>query len=156
MAERRINSISNSYLYVACYVFEDGLSRRMVKIVNTLYCPSGKLIHMNKPPYYITDPWHFLDENGNLPYDLPGPAKKLSLFLGQIIRECSAQPAGTTYVTSLKCRRRPARKPCPGKILTWRNSENDSIKWECSQCGTGGEIHNWRRCPWDTSGKELN
>ena len=107
---------------------------------------------MNKPPYYITDPWHFLDENGNVPDDIPGPARKLSLFLGQIIEECSAQPAGETLETSLKCRRRPGRKPCPGEILSWRKNETDSIKWECTQCGTGGEIHNWRGCPWDKSG----
>ena len=110
---------------------------------------------MNKPPYYVTDPWHFLDEKGNLHDDLPGPARKLILFLGQIIEEISALPPGTTFVTSLKCRRRPKRRPCPGEILSWRNNENDSIKWECTQCGTGGEIHNWRGCPWDQSEGEL-
>ena len=110
---------------------------------------------MNKPPHYVTNPWHFLDENGNVPDNIPSPARKLSLFLGQIIEECSAEAAGETIETSLKCRRRPGKKPCPGKILSWRNSETDSIKWECDQCGTGGEIHNWRGCRWDRSGEEL-
>ena len=110
---------------------------------------------MNKPPHYVTDPWHFLDENGNVPDDIPSPARKLSLFLGQIIEECSAEVPGATIETSLKCRRRPRKQPCPGKILSWRINETDSIKWECSQCGTGGEIHNWRGCRWDKSGGEL-
>jgi hypothetical protein len=110
---------------------------------------------MNKPPYYITDPWHFLDETGNVPDDLPGPARKLMLFFGQIINEMRTLPAGTTFLTSLKCRRRPGRKPCPGEILSWRKKETDSIKWECSQCGVGGEIHNWRGSPWDSSRGEL-
>lgn len=95
------------------------------------------------PPYYVTDPWHFLDETGNLPDDLPGPARKLILFLAQIIEEISLLPAGKIFITSLKCRRRPGRKPCPGQIDSWKNDENDSIKWECNHCGTGGEIHNW-------------
>ena len=60
---------------------------------------------MNKPPYYVTDPWHFLDENGDLPDNLPGPARKFILFLGGIIEEISALSPGTTFVTSLKCRR---------------------------------------------------
>jgi hypothetical protein len=119
------------------------------------YTLTEKRETMKQPPYYVTDPWHFLDDTGNLPDDLPGPARKLSLFLSQIIEECSAQPAGETIETSLKCRRRPGRKPCPGKILSWRNNENDSIKWMCTQCGTGGEIHNWRGCPWDKSEGEL-
>jgi len=96
-----------------------------------------------------------LDENGKLPDDLPGPARRLTIFLGQIISEISSVPAGKTFVTSLKCRRRPGRKPCPGEILSWRNKETDSIKWECSQCGVGGEIHNWRGSPWDSSRGEL-
>lgn len=110
---------------------------------------------MKQPLHYVTDPWHFLDDTRNLPDDLPNPARRLILFLGQIIEEMSALPAGTTFVTSLKCRRRPGRKPCPGEILSWRNNQNDSIKWMCTQCGTGGEVHNWRGCPWDKSGGEL-
>lgn len=106
---------------------------------------------MKAPPYYVTDPWHFLDDTGNLPKNLPGPARKLTPFLGQIIEEMSDAPVGETFITSLKCRRRPKRKPCPGQIMVWKNNENDLIHWECNHCGTGGEIHNWRGCQWDKS-----
>ena len=106
---------------------------------------------MKKPPYYVTDPWHFLDERGEVPNDLPRPAQKLILFLGQMIEEVSSLTAGRTFLTSLKCWRRPKRKPCRGEILSWRDDENDSIHWQCSRCRMGGEIRNWRGSPWDRS-----
>ena len=49
---------------------------------------------MNKPTYYVTDIRDFLDTEGLLPEDLPGPARKLTLFLGRIIEECSPVPPG--------------------------------------------------------------
>ena len=72
---------------------------------------------MKKPPYYVTDARHFLDENGLIPDNIPGPAKKLILFLGQIMEEASLKPPAENIETTLKCRRKPGRKPCPGKIL---------------------------------------
>jgi hypothetical protein len=106
---------------------------------------------MKKPSYYVTDPWHFLDENGELPDDLPGPARRLTIFLAPIISEMRGLPAERAFLTSLKYQQRPVRRPHLGKILSWRNNENDSINWECSHCGAGGEIHNWKRSPWDGS-----
>ncbi len=41
---------------------------------------------------WITDLRHFLDESGELPEDLPGPALKLALFQGSIV---SWMTAGT-------------------------------------------------------------
>ena len=106
---------------------------------------------MKKPPYYVTDPRHFLDENGLIPDKLPGSARKLISFLGQIIEESSLRPPGETIETSLKCIRRPGRKPCPGKIIAQRESHDSSILWKCASCSTGGEIHNWKGTQWDNS-----
>ncbi len=58
-------------------------------------------LRYDKPPHYVTDPSDFLDENGNVPDDLPGPARKLTLFLGQIIEEMSALPPQKTFLISL-------------------------------------------------------
>jgi len=103
------------------------------------------------PPYYVTDPWHFLDEHGLIPDKLPGPARRLILFLGRIIEEASLKPPGEAVETSPKCFRRPGRKPCPGKILAHRERQEGSILWKCTHCNVGGEIHNWVRSPWDNS-----
>ena len=106
---------------------------------------------MKKTPYYVTDARHFLDEKGLVPDDIPGPAKRLFLFLGQIVEEASSKPAAEDIETNLKCRRRPSRKPCPGKILAIRKTEDSPILWICTYCGTGGEIHKWKGTQWDNS-----
>ena len=106
---------------------------------------------MKKPPYYVTDPRHFLDDGGLIPENIPTPARKLALFLGQIIEETSLKPPGVIVEIGVKCMRRPGRKPCVGKILAQRNGEESPILWECTQCKAGGQIHNWKGTQWDNS-----
>jgi hypothetical protein len=106
---------------------------------------------MKKPPYYFTDARHFLDENGLVPDNIPALAKKLISFLGQIMEEASLNPPGEDIETSLKCRRRPSRKPCPGKILAMRETDEGPILWKCDHRGTGGENSKWRGTQWDNS-----
>ena len=72
---------------------------------------------MKKPPYYVIDTRHFLDENGLVPDNIPVPAKKVISFLGRIMEEASLDPPGEYIEISVKCRRKPGKKPCPGKIL---------------------------------------
>ena len=106
---------------------------------------------MKKPPYHVIDARHFLDENGLIPDNIPVPAKKLIFFLGQIMEQASMMPPGEDIETSLRCRRRPSKKLCLGKILAIRKTDESPILWLCTYCGTGGEIHNWRGTSWDNS-----
>ena len=106
---------------------------------------------MKKPPYYVTDPRHFLNENGLVPDNLPGPAKKFILFLGRIIEEASLKNPKETVEIAVKCMRRPGRKPCTGKIMAQRESLESPILWKCTSCSAGGEIHNWKGTQWDNS-----
>ena len=112
---------------------------------------SKGLYPVKKPPYYVTDARHFLDQNGLVPDNIPLPAKKFISFLGQIMEEASLKPPGEYIEISVKCRRRPGRKPCPGKILATRETDESPILWECTHCGTGGEINKWRGTQWDNS-----
>jgi len=112
---------------------------------------TGGSYPMKKPPYYVTDARHFLDERGLTPDNIPGPAKKFSLFLGQIMEEASLKPPGDNIETSVKCRQKPGRKPCPGKILAHRETKESPILWKCTHCGAGGEIHKWQGTQWDNS-----
>jgi hypothetical protein len=106
---------------------------------------------MKKPPFYVTDPRHFLDENGLVPDNLPTAARKLIAFLGQVIEEASTWSNGGVIETTLKCMRRPGRKPCPGKIVAEREGPESPILWKCTSCGTGGQLHNWKGTQWDNS-----
>jgi hypothetical protein len=106
---------------------------------------------MKKPPYYVIDARHCLDENGLVPDNIPAPAKQFISFLGQIMEEASLNPPGEDIETSLKCRRRPSTKPCPGKILAIRGTDENPILWKCTYCGTGGQISKWRGTQWDNS-----
>jgi hypothetical protein len=93
----------------------------------------------NNPPFYVTDPWHFLDEHGMIPRNLPAPAKKLIAFLGRIIEETSLKPPGESVKIGLKCFRRPGRKACPGEIWAHRERRESSILWKCTGCSAGGQ-----------------
>jgi hypothetical protein len=106
---------------------------------------------MKKPPYYVTDARHFLDDRGLTPDNLLGPARKMIQFLGQIIEEASLNPPGLSLEASLKCMRRPGRKPCPGKILATRETKEGPILWKCTSFNTGGEISHWKGTQWDNS-----
>jgi hypothetical protein len=107
---------------------------------------------MNKPTYYVTNIRDFLDTEDLLPEELPGPARRLTLSLGRIIEECSPLSSGKEIEMDLKCRRRPGRKPCPGKIKGMKEKHTDAILWRCSHCDAGGEIYNWRGSLWDRQG----
>ena len=68
------------------------------------------------PGVMVTDLRHFLD----LPPDTPGPARRLSEHLGNIVRAATAGDAGAAWETALPCRGRPANRACPGRMIVVR------------------------------------
>lgn len=88
---------------------------------------------------FVSDLRHFLD----LPDDAPGPARKLAGHLGSIVRAATSAPAGTSWVSALPCRRRPERRPCPGRIALRRLDVPARIEWRCTICGDDGVISGW-------------
>jgi hypothetical protein len=72
-------------------------------------------------------------------------------FLGEIVAAGSMLDVGDFQLSSLACRRRPARRPCGGQIRLGREPVTDAIRWQCTSCGDGGLITNWRRTRWDLS-----
>ncbi len=106
---------------------------------------------MKKPPYYVIDARHYLDEKGLIPENIPSSARKFILFLGQIMEEASLKPPAENVETSVKCREKPDRKPCPGIITALRENNEGPILWKCSHCGAAGQIHKWQGTQWDNS-----
>lgn len=87
----------------------------------------------------VADLQHFLD----LGPDTPGPARKLAEHLAGIVAAASAGDAHTPWETALPCRRRPANRRCPGRIMVVCPDPDQPIGWRCSHCGDDGTISNW-------------
>jgi hypothetical protein len=102
-------------------------------------------------PVLVADLQHFLD----LPDEVPGPARSLAEQLTDVVRAATAADAGSAWTSALTCRRRPARRPCPGRIIVRRPHTPDQIQWQCSVCGDEGVISNWADSPYDLRSRVL-
>jgi len=96
---------------------------------------------------YITDLTHFLDENGLPPVDAPRQLLKVLAFLGNIVKAGSSHPVGTQFSSAVPCRRRL----CSRLSLTIVNGRDDTIRWECPDCGENGYISKWQGTDYDLS-----
>lgn len=93
----------------------------------------------------VTDLHHLLD----LPPDTPGPTRRLAEHLGNIVRAATSGDAGTAWESALPCRRRPANRACPGRMIVLRTESGAPIRWRCSVCDDTGVISNWEDSPFD-------
>ncbi|HSS56030.1 MAG TPA: hypothetical protein VLK79_15395 [Gaiellales bacterium] len=101
---------------------------------------------------FVADLHHFLD----LPPDTPGPARRLAEHLGNIVRAASAGDAGPAWESALPCRRRPANRRCPGRMIVARTEPEGPIRWQCSVCDDDGVISNWADSPFDLRRRGLS
>jgi hypothetical protein len=91
---------------------------------------------------------HYLDAEGRLA-DMTAPARNLVNHLGAIVSALTSQPPGELRQTSVRCRRRPGRRPCAGRIWAMIEVGSGQISWECPACGDNGVLHQWEGTPWD-------
>ncbi len=101
------------------------------------------------PDNLIADIRHFLDGEGQVP-DLPGPAQRLLDYMGAIVAQATGSQASPAGV-SVRCRRRPGRRPCPGVIDCAIDRRREAIAWACPVCGDRGVITGWEGTRWDGS-----
>jgi hypothetical protein len=76
-------------------------------------------------------------------------AWKLAVHLRGIIRAASAIRTGYTLESALPCRRRPARRTCPGWMRISRHDIPPNVYWGCSNCQDSGVIQGWQNSPYD-------
>ncbi|MFC2165403.1 hypothetical protein ACFLT2_10470 [Acidobacteriota bacterium] len=98
---------------------------------------------------WYTKVGHFLSEDGALPADLPGPARKLAEFICSLVQSVTSHAFEALVPTGVCCRRRPKRKPCTGEVFAFLNEETDAIQWNCFTCGDNGFIYDWENTKWD-------
>ncbi len=97
---------------------------------------------------WVTDLTHFLTEDGAIG-PKSGPARKLAEYLTKIVVDATTEPWEEPRSTSVRCRRRPRRKPCAGVIGTDMDPDTDAIMWWCPVCGDNGTISRWQGSRWD-------
>jgi len=97
-----------------------------------------------------TDLTHFLDETGQLA-PMPRPARRRAEYFTAIVLMASYPEIVIPPQYQVRCRRRPARRPCPGTIEADTDFETDEIIWCCPVCGDHGYIRNWKETMWDLS-----
>jgi len=90
----------------------------------------------------------FLTEEGEIG-PKSGPARKLAEYFTKIVVDATTEPWEEPTNTSVRCRRRPRRKPCAGVIGTDIDPDSDAIVWWCPVCGDKGTISNWQGSRWD-------
>jgi hypothetical protein len=99
----------------------------------------------------VTDLSHF----AGLPEDTPGPARRLAEHLSNIVRAATAGDTGTAWESALPCRRRPANRRCPGRMIVLRTEAGAPIRWQCSVCDDEGVISNWEDSAFDLRPRQL-
>lgn len=104
------------------------------------------------PDVWVTDLTHFLDEQG-LIAPRQGRARRLAEHLTSIVAMTSAEPETPDDGSpgSIRCRRRPRRKPCPG-FVDADYGPSLEIVWWCKHCGDRGVITEWSGSFWDIGG----
>ena len=99
---------------------------------------------------WITDMQHFVGVD-DPELDVPARARKMGQYLGRIVSAATSCNLEQPLESVISCRRRPGNRSCPGHIRLVRNLD-DTIEWQCSDCGENGMIHGWQGTPWDLSG----
>ena len=90
---------------------------------------------------------------------LQATAKKISYQLKRAItkdpilavRRSAAQASNYEAPTTLRCRRRPKRKPCRGSLTIFFDVDTFDVLWFCPVCDDQGRISGWEGTFWDNS-----
>jgi len=98
---------------------------------------------------YVTDMRHYLDRNGAVPDDIPGPALNIGLFLGPIVAWVTTHETRPKVRTNVPCRSRPGRRRCTGIMYAGFHSDGSTIVWQCPVCHDNGFIRGWEGTVWD-------
>jgi len=97
---------------------------------------------------FITNITHLLDDQGDIPNDMPQKARELASFLTFIIEAATDFESEDGFETGVRCN----QKGCQGMIQSWLLlEENHEIYWHCPECGNEGIISEWEGSKWDSS-----
>jgi hypothetical protein len=95
---------------------------------------------------WIVDLRQFLTSAGTLA-PLPSRARILAQHWTRIV----AQGSTFDQAPTLRCRRRPRRRPCVGILEIALDEDLEGMLWGCPICGDNGVIRGWQGTFWDLS-----
>lgn len=93
---------------------------------------------------YISNMTHFLDEQGNIPKQMPKEARELASFFALIIDTTTKILPRRLKATEIRC----FEKGCQGTVRVEILPSND-IYWMCSRCDNEGKINQWQETKWN-------
>lgn len=98
-----------------------------------------------------TDIRHYLDDQGDIHPSVSRSSMIIAGYFGRIIGAATRQATFGPFCSGVKCRRRPHRMPCSGRIeIIYVDHLGDgSIFWRCPVCGDKGRIFGWIGSCWD-------
>lgn len=96
---------------------------------------------------WISNLEHYLDSDGEL-VERHRKAFLFGKFLASIVQARTGMCDWGDSNIDIKCRRRPGRKPCPGKLEALFDP-NFIIIWRCPVCDDRGVIDGWHGTKWD-------
>jgi hypothetical protein len=96
--------------------------------------------------YWSVNLRDFLAENGTI-----GALSPLGLRLAKYWTEIVAQASNYDEPTSIRCRRRPRRRPCGGLLTLYFDVDNFDVLWFCPECDDHGRISGWEGTFWDNT-----
>jgi hypothetical protein len=94
---------------------------------------------------YITQMAHFLDEEGNIPKQIPKASRELGSFLALVVDATTKEKSTIDIQTGIRC----FRKKCEGLIISELQNPKDEIYWRCTKCKNEGTIGSWQGTRWD-------
>lgn len=101
---------------------------------------------------YISNMTHFLDEQGNIPKQMPKEARELASFFALVIDTATKKLSTRLIPTDIRC----FEKGCQGTIRVEILPSSKEIHWMCSRCKNEGRISHWKGTRWNNSvGKKL-
>ena len=96
--------------------------------------------------YWTVDLRHFLDDSGRIAL-LPGRGRRLAEYWAEIVSQATLYDDPTT----IRCRRRPGRRPCGALLTVYFDVDNWDVLWFCPNCDDAGRISGWQGTFWDNS-----
>jgi len=94
---------------------------------------------------YIANITHFLDDQGNIPKQMPKKARELANFLALIVDSTTKTMPSTLTSTDIRC----FQKGCHGLVKSAIRPKEGEINWYCPECENEGVISHWQRTKWD-------
>jgi len=101
---------------------------------------------------YISNLTHFLNDQENIPTQMPKEARELANFLALIVDVTTRTKPSTLTSTDIRC----FQKGCHGFVKSAIRPKEGEIHWYCPECKNEGVISQWQGTKWNNINGDSN